>query len=87
MATIEVVAARVEMGSYASVVVVVHRPGSTAIQQSSFFDEFSSLFESAAIYSISVFVISDLMFSPVALKIRIPTYYWSWLDITVFIRI
>jgi hypothetical protein len=58
MVVIEAVAARVEVGSYASVVIVVYRPGSAAIQPS-FFDELSSLFESAATFSMPVFVIGD----------------------------
>jgi hypothetical protein len=55
MVTIKAVAARIQVGSYES---VVYRPGSAAIQPS-FFHELSTFFKSAGTYSMPVFVIGD----------------------------
>jgi hypothetical protein len=58
MTAVEVVAARVDVGRFAVVVVVVYRPGSDAVQ-STFYDELASVFETVATYQIPVYVVGD----------------------------
>jgi hypothetical protein len=58
MTAVEVVAARVDVGRFAMVVVVVYRPGSDAVQ-STFYDELASVFETVATYQIPVYVVGD----------------------------
>jgi len=55
---VEVVAARINIGRYASVIVVVYRPRSYAIQLI-FYDEMSMVFEAVATYQMPVHVIGD----------------------------
>jgi len=56
MTAVEIVAARVKAGHYASV--VAYQPGSATIQLT-LFDEMSSLFKSTATYSMPVYTIGD----------------------------
>ena len=58
MSTVEVVAARVNAGRYAAVVVVLYRPGADAVR-STFFEEFTMVFEAVATYRLPVFVVGD----------------------------
>ena len=58
LSTIEVVAARVQVGSFTAVVVVVYRPGSTAVTPQ-FYDDLAKVFETVAAYVIPVYVVGD----------------------------
>ena len=56
--TFEYIAARTVDGSFAATIVVVHRPGSQAVQ-SSFYDEFAALLEVIEVRQERVFIVGD----------------------------
>ena len=56
--TFEVVCARVVIGRFTAIVVVVYRPGSAAVQQK-FYDELAAVLDRAATYQDAVFIVGD----------------------------
>ena len=56
--TFEYVCARVTVGQFSAIVVVVYRPGSSAVQPA-FFDELSSVFDVVATYQEAVYIVGD----------------------------
>ena len=58
MPAVEVVAARVTVGRFTVVIVVIYRLGSDAVQ-SAFYEELTKVFETVATYQVLVFVAGD----------------------------
>jgi endonuclease/exonuclease/phosphatase (EEP) superfamily protein YafD len=58
MTAVEVVAARVNAGRSATIVVVIYRRGSDAVK-SVFYDELAVVFEAVATYQMPIYVVGD----------------------------
>ena len=56
--TFEYVCVRISTGQFAAIIVVVYRPGSSAVQ-TTFFDELSSVLEVVATFQEAVYVVGD----------------------------